>query len=72
MGYILALVLGLLVIGGLFLAFAGGGKKPRRGTLRPEQDKSYKKPSADEPTPAASSIESKTQKENARRQTPPA
>ena len=72
MGYILALVLGLLVLGGLFLAFVGGGKTPRRGTLRPEQDKSYKKPSADAPTAAASSVESQTQVENARRHTPPA
>lgn len=72
MGYILALVLGLLVLGGLFVAFASGGKTPRRGELRPEEDKSYKKPSADAPTPGASATGSKTQTENAQRHTPPA
>jgi hypothetical protein len=72
MGYVLVLVLGLLVLGGLIVAFVSGGKKPQRGTLRPEQDKSYKKPSADAPTAAASSVESTAQVENARRHTPPA
>jgi hypothetical protein len=72
LGYVLVLILGILVLGGLVVAFVSGGKKPRRGTLRPEQDKSYKKPSADAPTAAASAVESKTQMENARRHTPPA
>lgn len=72
MGYILALVLGLLVLGSLLVAFASGGKKPRRGELRPEEDKSYKQPSADAPTPGASETGSKAQAENARRHTPPA
>jgi len=75
LGYILAAIIGILVIGFAFSSLGGGSpparKKNNRGEIRSkpvQQDE----PSADEPTPDRSLVASSHEIETAKHHTPPA
>ena len=72
MGYIFALFLAGIVFAVLFVTFLGGAKRPSSGQLPQDSANPKGKPSADEPTPAASVTASRKQEEQARKHTPPA
>jgi hypothetical protein len=66
-GYILAVIIGLVLIGVLV-----GGLSSSRPSRRPGTPVGQNKPAADEPTPAQSVTASRRQKESAAKHTPPA
>ena len=73
-GYIIALVIGLVLLGFVVAAFSkqrpGGAANPRRGLEgQPVQGN---QPAADEPTPDRSVTASRAEVDAARRHTPPA
>lgn len=72
MGYILAGVLMLVVLGVVIAALSRSGKKPPQGTVKSDKPVAVEKPAADEPTPGDSVIASDSQAERASRHTPSA
>jgi|GEM_PF-3950592 hypothetical protein len=71
MGYIFVLILGAVVIVGLLVAFMSGRKRAVGQTGRAD-DMTVKAPSAEQPTPGASSTASPGKSDTAQRHTPPA
>lgn len=71
MGYILLLILSVAAVVVLAAAFMGGRKRPT-GRVAPRNDVTHKTPSADAPTPGASSTASQSDADAAQRHTPPA
>lgn len=71
MGYILLLIIGAAVLIGLFVMFVGRSRKPA-GRTSPADDVTHKNPSADEPTPTASSSATTAQASAAEKRIPPA
>ncbi len=71
MEYILASMIGLIVLGVIFTLFLRRGTSAQEGRLNSEQPLGANKPSADEPTPAASHVSAATA-EHAQQHTPPA
>jgi hypothetical protein len=72
MGYSAVLLLGGIILIIVVIGLVGGAKKIRSGKLPEDAAKPQGKPSADEPTPARSVVESRDQVEQARKHTPPA
>lgn len=72
MGYLAVFILGGLVLIIVVIGLLGRGKKLRTGKLPADAAKPPGQPSADEPTPAKSVVESRSQVEQARKHTPPA
>lgn len=70
MGYILLLIIGVAVLIGLFVMFAGRSKPA--GQTAPADDVTHKKPAADEPTPTESTTTNTTQAAAAEKKIPPA
>jgi hypothetical protein len=71
MGYVFLLILGTAAFV-LILVAATGARRRAVGRTAPHRDMTQKKPAADEPTPAASSIATSQEAEAARKRTPPA
>lgn len=72
MGYIVVLIVGVVVVVGLFALFVGGRKRPAGQTNPRGGDVTPKRPAADEPTPGASATASEAQARAAQKETPPA
>lgn len=73
-GYVIAVVIGLILLGVAVAAFSrqrpGGAAKPHRGLE--SQPVQVNQPAADEPTPDRSVTANRTEVDAARRHTPPA
>ena len=74
MGYFIVGVLTVVFLAVLVSGLAGMNKRKIRGVLQTEEHRpvSREKPAADEPTPAASVVASRGQREEAAKRTPPA
>lgn len=72
MGYILAGLMMVIVLGMLIAALTRVGSKPPKGTLSSERPVVVEEPAADEPTPGESIIATNAQADRATRHTPSA
>jgi hypothetical protein len=71
MGYIFLLVIGTVVVVGIFVMFVGGRRRSG-GQVEHGRDVTVKRPAADEPTPTGSSTATNAQARAAEKKIPPA
>ena len=72
MGYIIVLVLGVVIAAVVIVMLVGQSKNSQQGRRSGQHPVGFEKPSADEPTPAASQTASAAQARNAQKHTPSA
>jgi hypothetical protein len=73
MGYLIVAVMAVVLLGFLLAAFSGKDRnKSGGGTLPSDHPVARSRPSADAPTPGASTVAGPAQQEQASRKTPPA